>query len=67
VQRQLSEAVRVLKPGGQLAIFNFSYRGDLDADRSELARHAGDLGLTLVRSGVRGLRTWDGAGYHLIK
>jgi SAM-dependent methyltransferase len=67
VERHLSEAVRVLKPGGQLAIFNFSYRGDLDLDRSELERHAASVGLTLVRNGVRGLRTWDGAGYHLIK
>lgn len=67
VERHLSEAVRVLKPGGQLAIFNFSYRNDLAADRNELARLAAGLGLTLVRNGVRGLRTWDGAGYHLLK
>ncbi|HEU4576854.1 MAG TPA: class I SAM-dependent methyltransferase [Polyangiaceae bacterium] len=67
VTRQLSEVARVLKPGGQLAIFNFSYRNDPDADREELASYAADLGLTMLRSGARGLRTWDGAGYQLIK
>jgi SAM-dependent methyltransferase len=67
VERLLSEAARVLKPGGQLAIFNFSYRGDLDADRSELARLAPRVGLTIVRNGVQGLRTWDGAGFQLRK
>jgi SAM-dependent methyltransferase len=67
VERHLAEAVRVLKPAGQVAIFNFSYRGDLDADRRELQHHAANVGLTIVRNGVRGLRTWDGAGFHLIK
>src|SRR5262249_24963782 len=27
------EAVRVLRPGGELAIFNYSYRDDISADR----------------------------------
>src|SRR5690349_21672769 len=54
VERHLSEAVRVLKPGGQVAVFNFSYRGDLDADRNELERHAASVGLSVVRDGVRG-------------
>jgi SAM-dependent methyltransferase len=67
VERHLSEAVRVLKPGGQVAIFNFSYGGDLAADRAELERLARRVGLTLVRNGVRGLRTWDSAGFHLVK
>lgn len=57
----------MLRSAGQLAIFNFSYTGDLGSDRAELARLATRAGLTLVRQGVRGLRTWDGAGYHLIK
>jgi ubiquinone/menaquinone biosynthesis C-methylase UbiE len=66
-ERHLSEAVRVLKPRGQLAIFNFSYQGELAADRAEVARLAARMGLAVVRQGVRGLCTWDGAGYHLIK
>jgi ubiquinone/menaquinone biosynthesis C-methylase UbiE len=66
-ERHLSEAFRVLKPGGQMAIFNFSYGGDLGSDRSALAQLATRAGLTVVRNGVRGLRTWDGAGYHLLK
>jgi SAM-dependent methyltransferase len=67
VERHLFEAARVLKPAGQLAIFNYSYDGDPGSDDAELARLATSAGLTLVRQGVRGLRTWDGAGYHLLK
>jgi SAM-dependent methyltransferase len=67
VEQHLFEAGRVLKPQGQMVIFNFSYGGNLASDRSELARLATRVGLTILRDGVRGLRTWDGAAYHLVK
>lgn len=66
-ERHFSESARVLKQGGQLAIFNFSYAGDLGADRSELERLAASYGLAVLRNGVQGLQTWDGAGFQLKK
>src|SRR5206468_2947650 len=32
VETHVAEAARLLAPGGDLAILNFSYRGDLDLD-----------------------------------
>ena len=38
------EAARVLKPSGHFLILNFSYRGDLDADRADISRLAARAG-----------------------
>jgi SAM-dependent methyltransferase len=64
--RHIEEAARVLKPGGDLVILNFSYRGDLDLDRADIAASA-DGKLRLVRGGERPFRLWDGAAFHLAK
>lgn len=63
--RHLEEAARVLRPGGTLLIFNFSYRGDLEADRTDLARLARSAGLNVVRDGTRDLSLWDGTAFQL--
>src|SRR6185437_5308270 len=63
--RHFGEAARVLRPGGDLVVFNYSYRGDLAADRSEVAALAEEAGLHLLRNGEYALATWDGAGFHL--
>jgi ubiquinone/menaquinone biosynthesis C-methylase UbiE len=65
VEAHVREARRVLAPGRDFVIFNLSYRGDLDADRRDVERWAMAHGLEVVRSGVRPLATWDGAGFHL--
>jgi SAM-dependent methyltransferase len=65
--RHVGEAARVLRPGGSLLIFNFSYRGDLAADRADLARLAQAAGLQVVRNGTRDLSLWDGAAFQLAK
>jgi PAS domain S-box-containing protein len=62
-----AEEARVLRPGGTLAIFNFSYRGDLEADRADAARLARLAGFQVLRHGTRDLRLWDGAAFHLAK
>jgi SAM-dependent methyltransferase len=62
--RHVEECARVLRAGGDLVIFNFSYRGDLAADRADLA---GAPGLRPVESGTRDLAIWDAPVFHLQK
>jgi SAM-dependent methyltransferase len=64
--RHIEEAARVLRPGGALVILNFSYRGDLDIDRADIAAAAGGK-FHLVRDGERPFRLWDGVAFHLAK
>ena len=64
--RHIEEAARVLRPGGDLVILNFSYRGDPDRDRAEILAAAQGR-LELVRAGERPFRLWDGLAFHLSK
>ena len=66
-ERHVHEAARVLRPGGTLLILNFSYRGDLEADRRDVARLADASGLRVVRNGTRDFALWDGASFQLLK
>ncbi len=61
----IREAARLLRPGGSLAIFNYSYRGDLAADRADIAAHAAAAGLRVRRNGTRDLSLWDGTSFLL--
>jgi SAM-dependent methyltransferase len=63
--RHIRDAAGLLRRGGSLAIFNFSYRGDPDADRREVAEHAAAVGLRVLRNGTRDLALWDGASFLL--
>lgn len=65
--RHIADIARLLEPGGALAIFNYSYRGDLDADRAEVARLAIANGFAIDRSGTRDFSLWDGATFLLRK
>lgn len=62
VEPQLAELARVLRPGGDLLVFNWSYRGDAAADAREAA---GAAGFAVRRSGERPFGIWDAAGFHL--
>lgn len=59
---QLAELARVLRPGGDLTVFNWSYRGDEAADAAEAANA---FGFTCLRSGERPFAIWDATGFHL--
>lgn len=61
--RHVAESARVLRPGGLLAVLNFSYRGDVDADRRDAAAYAAAAGLMVERLGMRDFRHWDGASF----
>jgi ubiquinone/menaquinone biosynthesis C-methylase UbiE len=61
------EAARVLRPGGSLAILNFSYRHSAAEDCEDLRRLADSCGLRLVLGGERPFTRWDGAAFHLVR
>ena len=61
----LRDAARVLRPGGAVAILNFSYRGDEEADRRDIERLAGVNGFTIRRAGSRDFILWDGLTFVL--
>jgi hypothetical protein len=54
-----------LSQGGALAILNYSYRGDLDADRQAVADLSQRYGFTVLRNGTRDFTLWDGATFLL--
>jgi len=59
------EAARVLAPGGTLLLLNYSYRGDAEADRREVAGFATEAGFAVKRNGTREFASWDGIAFHL--
>lgn len=65
LRRQLTDFARLLRPGGELLVFNWSYRGDPDADRADAGRLAADTGFAVLRAGEHPFRLWDASAYHL--
>lgn len=65
VETYFAEAARVLKPGGELVIFNYSYLGDDGADAAEVAALARDHGFDVLVSATRPLAMWDGLAFRL--
>ncbi|HEY6578649.1 MAG TPA: class I SAM-dependent methyltransferase [Rhizomicrobium sp.] len=59
------EISRILKPGGLLLIMNYSYRGDLARDRSDIGGLARKCALKVLRNGTAGLSLWDGRAFLL--
>jgi len=65
VDRHVEGAARVLRPGGALAVLNFSYRGNKAADRADAVALAGAHGLTLEQAGAAPFSVWDGTAFVL--
>ena len=65
VALHLRDAARVIRPGGAVAILNFSYRGDEEADRRDIERLAGVNGFAIRRAGSRDFILWDGLTFVL--
>lgn len=66
-ERHIADAAGLLRPEGALAILNYSYRGDLDADRAELRRLAARHGFSIERDSARDFTLWDGVTFLLRK
>jgi SAM-dependent methyltransferase len=67
VQTHFVEMARILRPAGRILILNYSYRGDLDLDRRDIAGKAEALGLRVERNGMRAFKLWDGVAFQLSK
>jgi SAM-dependent methyltransferase len=67
VDRFFAESARVLKPGGQLVVLNYSYSGDDGADAREVRALAAANGLRLIAEGERPFRLWDGVGFRMVR
>lgn len=65
--RLFREIARVLKPGGDLLIANYSYRANPSADPADIGRLAHAYGFGVLRSDERPFRSWDGRVFHLGK
>jgi SAM-dependent methyltransferase len=61
------EAARVLRPGGEFVVLNWSYRGDAAEDRAEAAGLAAALGLRLDDGAAPALRHWNGVLFRFFK
>ena len=67
VEAYFREAARVLVPGGEFAIFHYSYRDSTEADRAEVRKLCRTTGLTLVMNGAQPFKLWDGVVYRMRK
>ena len=63
----IADAAALLVPNGVLLILNYSYRGDLGADRAEVLRLAAAHGFVVERCGSRDFNLWDGTTFLLRK
>jgi SAM-dependent methyltransferase len=63
--RHVAEAARVLKPGGHLLILNYSYRGDPEQDRREVAQLAARHAFEIRRAAAQDFSLWDAATFLL--
>jgi SAM-dependent methyltransferase len=65
LRRQLAEFARLLRPGGDLLVFNWSYRGDPARDVEEAHELGGSAGFEVLRAGEHPFRIWDASAFHL--
>ena len=65
VATHLQDIARVLRPGGQLVIFNYAYGRSRELDAAELAELARAAGLTVLRSDETPFQLWNAIGFLL--
>jgi SAM-dependent methyltransferase len=62
-EAHITDAARVLRPGGALAILNLTYAADPTPDRARALGWAARAGLLLEQDGVRPFALWDAAAF----
>jgi predicted TPR repeat methyltransferase len=62
-----AETARVLRPGGDFVILNYSYTGSDRASVREVSKYALEHGLEVIVAGQRPFSIWDGIAFHLRK
>jgi ubiquinone/menaquinone biosynthesis C-methylase UbiE len=62
-----AETARVLRPGGDFVILNYSYTGDDNASVGDVLEYARKHGLDVVVAGQRPFSLWDGIAFHVRK
>lgn len=67
VERYFAEAQRVLKPGGDFVILNFSYGNDDAGDESTVRSLASRHSFETIAAGERPFTLWDGLAFRLRK
>jgi len=67
VESCFGNMTRVLKANGRLLIMNYSYRGEVSLDRTELQDFAHRYGFDIERNGTSDLSLWDGRAFLLRK
>jgi hypothetical protein len=65
VSVHFEEITRVLRPGGDFVLLNYSYRASREADRRDVQRLCRSFGLQLLVEGTQPFRLWDGEAYHI--
>jgi ubiquinone/menaquinone biosynthesis C-methylase UbiE len=65
LERFMAETARVLGPGGDLLVFNWSYRSDPERDVAEAHALAATFGFEVLRANEQPFAIWDAAGFQL--
>lgn len=65
VEAHFRDFARLLKPGGDCLILNYSYGGDIEGDRADVDALARRHGFSVLRNGTGEFSLWDGLAFHL--
>lgn len=60
VEAHFEEADRVLRPGGDFVLLNYSYRDDIASDREDVEALCEEFGFVLEVDGAEPFSLWDG-------
>jgi SAM-dependent methyltransferase len=66
-ERHMRDIARVLRPLGTLLVLNYSYSGDIERDRREIAAFGRATDLQVVRDGTRDFTTWDAVTFQMVR